>query len=668
MGKLQPQDVLRVKNGFNSDWMPGGYRDVKVNPVVNQHLCEIQLQLRDFFALKSGQHAVYTWARELNVKQEMRAENLFEKLSPEGREEMVNLARQNWQGRGLWLADLQLAAGQHNLAEKGFRQNLSEAEDVLRGFEDHGSYERRKTLLSVSTFRANLGTALQKTVRREQFDGQIWEEFAENVALQRTSLRTFLARRTRHSIPIAFPLTFQGSVKEAKPPVGLGLEILSATVGDLHSNYASTRNSRVWLYSLCSSGKYYEAGLLLERSVAFSMEALGPEHPDVATFLDNRAVLLNNQGKCEEAGPLYDRSLAIREKALGPDHPAVAIALNNRAGLLQKQGKHEEAGPLYECSIAIREKALGPGHPAVVESLNNWARLLETFLRIFRAISLNVDSVTLSTAFQGKYAEAEPLYERSQAIFEKALGSEHRHVATILNNRASLLERQGKYVEAGPLFERSLAILEKALGPDHPAMATALNNRRCFLGGPFPHTNPLLVIRGKYAEAGSLYERSQAILEKVLGPEHPDMAQSLNNQAGLLQKLGKYEETEPLNKRAIVIWEATLGSDHPDVANGLNDRALLLEKLGKYKEVEPLSKRAIVISEAALGSDHTQVATGLNNRAALLQKQGKVNEAIPLLERVFSIRERKLGADHPETVDTHNKLELAWKQVRAQET
>ncbi|CAM9679905.1 unnamed protein product, partial [Laminaria digitata] len=63
MGHLQPQDVLRVTNGFNSDWMPSGYRDVKVNPIVNKHLCEIQLHLRAFLSLKAGQHAVYEWAR-----------------------------------------------------------------------------------------------------------------------------------------------------------------------------------------------------------------------------------------------------------------------------------------------------------------------------------------------------------------------------------------------------------------------------------------------------------------------------------------------------------------------------------------------------------------------------------------------------------------------------
>lgn len=43
------------------------------------------------------------------------------------------------------------------------------------------------------------------------------------------------------------------------------------------------------------------------------------------------------KGMCEEAGPLYERSLAIREKAVGPDHPDVATALNNLAGLWMTQ-------------------------------------------------------------------------------------------------------------------------------------------------------------------------------------------------------------------------------------------------------------------------------------------------------------------------------------------
>ena len=72
---------------------------------------------------------------------------------------------------------------------------------------------------------------------------------------------------------------------------------------------------------------------------------------------------------------------------------------------------------------------------------------------------------------QGKYVEAEPLYKRSLAIKEKALGKDHPDVALSLNNLAVLYDSQGKYVEAEPLYKRSLAIREKALGKDHPDVA-----------------------------------------------------------------------------------------------------------------------------------------------------------------------------------------------------
>ncbi len=82
---------------------------------------------------------------------------------------------------------------------------------------------------------------------------------------------------------------------------------------------------------------------------------------------------------------------------------------------------------------------------------------------------------------QGRYAQAEPLYQRALTIWEKALGPEHPHVATSLNNLAGLYEAQGRYAQAEPLYKRSLAILERALGPEHPHVARTLENYAALL-------------------------------------------------------------------------------------------------------------------------------------------------------------------------------------------
>lgn len=53
-----------------------------------------------------------------------------------------------------------------------------------------------------------------------------------------------------------------------------------------------------------------------------------------------------------------------------------------------------------------------------------------------------------------------------------------------------------------------------------------------------------LTLRGmtfcRYEEALPLYEHALRILEKSLGPEHPDVSITLSNLAGLLKRQGRY--------------------------------------------------------------------------------------------------------------------------------
>jgi CHAT domain-containing protein len=98
---------------------------------------------------------------------------------------------------------------------------------------------------------------------------------------------------------------------------------------------------------------------------------------------------------------------------------------------------------------------------------------------------------------QGKYAEAEPLYQRALSIREKALGPDHPDVAGVLSNLALLDLRQGKYAEAEPLIRQALSIDEKALGPDHPEVANALYS--------FAKLN---YDQDKYTEAEPLFQRA----------------------------------------------------------------------------------------------------------------------------------------------------------------
>ncbi len=357
--------------------------------------------------------------------------------------------------------------------------------------------------------------------------------------------------------------------------------------------------------------EYPAAAPLLQRALAISEKALGPDHPDTASSLNCLAVLYRAQGRYEEAAPLYQRALAIREEALGPDHPYTATSLNNLAALYLSQGRYEEAGPLYLRALAIWEKALGPDHSSTAASLNNLAGLYGN---------------------QGRYEEAAPLYRRALAIWEEALGPDHPSTAASLNDLAVLYHQQGRYEEAAPLYERALAIREEALGPDHPDTATSLNNLAM-----------LYRAQGRYEEAGPLYRRALAIREKALGPDHPETAASLNNLAVLYRAQGRYEEAAPLLQRALAIREKALGPDHPDTATSLNNLAALYRVQGRYEEAGPLYQRALAICEKALGPDHPYTATIRGNYAVLLRASGRDAEATELEARAKGSQAKALS-------------------------
>jgi tetratricopeptide (TPR) repeat protein len=98
------------------------------------------------------------------------------------------------------------------------------------------------------------------------------------------------------------------------------------------------------------------------------------------------------------------------------------------------------------------------------------------------------------------------------------------------------------------------------------------------------------------------------------------------------------EQALTLAKKDLEVAEKKKGPDHPDVAISLNDLALIYDSQGQYSKAEPLYKRSLTISEKALGPDHPEVATSLENLAKLLRNTNRKNEAKDLEARAERIR------------------------------
>jgi tetratricopeptide (TPR) repeat protein len=246
---------------------------------------------------------------------------------------------------------------------------------------------------------------------------------------------------------------------------------------------------------------------------------------------------------------------------------------------------------------------------------------------------------TLQTSRAGRY-EIRIVELHAATDTDRAL-----HEARNLHEEAGRLRGAANYDKALQLFERALAIRERLLRPDHHDVAASLNSLA-----------NLYRARGEYAKAEPLYNQALAIREKALGPEHPDVAASLNNLALLYGNRGEYAKAESLHNRALAIKEKALGPEHPDVARSLVNLANLYIRKGEYVEVESLYRRSLDIWEKALGPEHLDVAIALNNLAIFYVDRGAYAKAEPLHNRALAIREKALGPGHPDVATSLQSL------------
>ncbi|ATB39480.1 hypothetical protein CYFUS_004924 [Cystobacter fuscus] len=446
-----------------------------------------------------------------------------------------------------------------------------------------------------------------------------WQFQGEEMGQKKPDARLVEARA---NVDAATKLKNAGRYLEARIRIEHALALQEAALGERHPDVATSLNNLALLYR--EQGLYDRAEPLYLRALALHEAALGERHPNVATLLNNLAILYQAQGLYDRAEPLYLRALSLREAALGESHPDVAQTLHNLASLYREQGLYDRAEPLFLRALALREAALGERHPDFAQTLNSLASLYLA---------------------QGLYDRAEPLYLRALAIREAALGKRHPDIAQTLNNLALLYHEQGLYGRAEPLCHRALTLQEAALGGSHPDIAQTLNNLAL-----------LYDKQGLYGRAEPLYLRALAIREAALGKRHPGVAQTLNNLAGLYRAQGLYDRAEPLCHRALTLQEATLGGSHPDIATSLHNLALLYHEQGLYGRAEPLCHRALTLQEAALGGSHPDVATSLNNLAGLYYEQGLYDRAEPLYLRALSLREAALGERHPKVATSLNNL------------
>jgi len=342
----------------------------------------------------------------------------------------------------------------------------------------------------------------------------------------------------------------------------------------------------------------------------------------IAKTEDLLALRVKAQGpKHFETANVEWRLKVLRRVATTPKEDRAALVsaktMDAQAEAFRDQGKYAAAQPLYEKALAIRRRLLTDDHPDT---------------------AIGYDSVALDLNAQGKYAAAQPLYEKALAIRRRLLTDDHPSTALSYNNVAHNLNAQGKYAAAQPLFEKALEIRRRLLGVDHTDTAAGYNNVAFNL-----------YAQGKYAAAQPLFEKALEIYRRLFTDDHASTTLSYNNVASNLNAQGKYAAAQPLFEKALEIRRRLLTDDHPHTAYSYNNLAFNLNAQGKYAAAQPLFEKALEIFRRLLTDDHPNTAAFYTSLAYNLEAQGKYAAAQPLFEKALEICRRLLTDDHPDT-------------------
>lgn len=333
-----------------------------------------------------------------------------------------------------------------------------------------------------------------------------------------------------------------------------------------------------------------------EELIPLSEKAFGSESPKTALFLFNLATLYEqNALNAPKAEKLYLKSLEIRKKSLGSSDPLVAESYNQLGMYYLNRLQYSNAEPFLEKSLEIREKVFGKNHPEVAYSLSGLGDL-------FQAI--------------GDLNQAGQYHNRALQVRQGALKSKDPAIADSFDKLGSFHYALGDYDKALEFFKKAHKIRKKAFGIMHPLTVTSLSHLGlCYLRtGECGKARKFMTkaFRNEQTNTGSggtgfityfsgtLYKGSQSVSEKKLSRMSLSILKAEADWMALSMAVGCWRKSHFSSLRKFMAFvnnlEKVLGSNHPIMAQFLVVGGHIQMRKGNSDEAVKLADRAINIS------------------------------------------------------------------------
>lgn len=197
------------------------------------------------------------------------------------------------------------------------------------------------------------------------------------------------------------------------------------------------------------------------------------------------------------------------------------------------------------------------------------------------------------------------------------------------NIRGDVLSYQDQADAAMKAYQTSLQFLEQA----NPSREQEVSSRSRSLGG----IAVLQHFAGDYAQSLADYAEVVALLEPVLGEQHPDTIWAMISWGSAAYSAGEIETAHNAWTRSLAVAEKVLGETNPEVGTIKNNLGRLLLERGENEQAEQYLRAAVEIDRHHRSADFDDLAFTLNNLALTRLAQGDESEAELLLEEARSI-------------------------------
>jgi len=297
-------------------------------------------------------------------------------------------------------------------------------------------------------------------------------------------------------------------------------------------------------------GSLDEAMALYQEFLA--MAYCGANHRDVAIIMKCMAEIHHQEENLKKALEMYEKAMNITKRAGGSQQEFAAI-LNKLGNLRYEMASYDEALKCYAEGLALEELIYNQGHPHVIVTLMNIAQIhrhqgdfkvaLQYYKKIYErtVASVGAESIEAASAmsnmalmhYQLKSHEvAFELYQDALRIQRDYHGSdETTEIASSLNSIGLVLFQQGAHDLAKDCFYDSLRIRTKLLGPDHRDVAVLWYN-----------IATINLETGDDEEALRCYKETLRVERKSLGDGHNDVLLTLQHLGLVHQQRGELDE------------------------------------------------------------------------------------------------------------------------------